>query len=205
MKNNKACSSNHVVAAFDFDGTLITRDSLVPFLIYLQGVFKTYSKLLLLSPYGLGFGLNLISRQQVKERVLKSFIKGMSFSDLLHLGERFANGVLDRFVCQELFKRYQWHKSQGHICILVSASLDFYLTPWAQRHGFHHVISSKLEIDNQGKVTGNLLGKNCWGPEKPKQLIELIGPKDQYTLYAYGDSRGDYELLQLADYSFYKK
>jgi len=33
----------------------------------------------------------------------------------------------------------------------------------------------------------------------------LLGSRDSYTLYAYGDSRGDKELLSAADFSFYKK
>jgi phosphoserine phosphatase len=46
---------------------------------------------------------------------------------------------------------------------------------------------------------------NCFGPEKVARLTKLLGPKNQYTLYAYGDSRGDRELLELADFKYYRE
>jgi phosphatidylglycerophosphatase C len=38
-----------------------------------------------------------------------------------------------------------------------------------------------------------------------RRLETLLGPRDGYTLYAYGDSRGDKALLSAADFPFYKK
>ncbi len=104
----------------------------------------------------------------------------------------------------QAMERLHWHKQQGHDCILVSASLELYLVPWAKRHGFQDILASRLEIDQKGRVTGQLIGKNCWGAEKRRRLIELLGPQKYYQLYAYGDSRGDQELLEIADYPFYR-
>jgi phosphoserine phosphatase len=67
-----------------------------------------------------------------------------------------------------------------------------------------YVLASELAIDSQNCITGKLQGKNCWGEEKVAQLNELFGSKDNYILYAYGNSRGDKELLELADYPFYR-
>lgn len=89
--------------------------------------------------------------------------------------------------------------------MLISASVDTYLVPWAQRVGFDKVATSLLEIDANQCITGRLVGKNCWGPEKVRRLQELVGPKEGYVLYAYGDTRGDRELLQYADHPFYRK
>ena len=87
-------------------------------------------------------------------------------------------------------------------CVLISASIDAYLDPWSKLAGFDHVICSRLETTPAGNVTGRLVGLNCWGPEKVRRLEELFGPLKKYTLYAYGDSRGDKELLAGADYPF---
>ena len=46
------------------------------------------------------------------------------------------------------------------------------------------------------------MGKNCWGTEKVRRLQELVGSKEGYVLYAYGDTRGDRELLEYADHPF---
>jgi phosphatidylglycerophosphatase C len=195
-----------VIAAFDFDGTITKRDTLISFLAFTAGKWQTAKKLLLASPQMIGFALHQVSRQSAKEAILKQFFKGMPYHQLQEMGEAFSRShALSRLVYPAALKRLEWHRSQKHRCILISASLDLYLEPWSIQHGFNDLICSKLEVDQYGIATGHLKGKNCWGPEKERRLIELIGPKENYTLYAYGDSRGDEELLSTADYPFYRK
>jgi phosphoserine phosphatase len=70
---------------------------------------------------------------------------------------------------------------------------------------FDACLSSRLSLDAQGCVTGKLLGSNCWGIEKVARLQDwLQRPRNTYTLYAYGDSRGDLELLAAADHPYYR-
>lgn len=192
------------VAVFDFDNTMTTRDSLVPFLFYVAGPWKTLWKLLLLTPWLLGFLLKISSRQEVKERILTSFFNGISLAELQRLGTTYANYGLDQYVRPAALERLKWHQQNGHRCILISASVDAYLDAWTKRHRFHDLICSELDTDANGIVTGRLKGDNCWGAEKKRRLIELLGPKSQYELYAYGDSRGDHELLDMADHRFYR-
>lgn len=187
------------IAAFDFDGTLTDRDSLVPFLFYRYGRPKTYLKLILLLPSFIAFLVGLLSRQQVKERILTSFFQGTSMQTLRESALGYANTKLDKFIKPDTLQLLRWHQQQGHRCIIISASPDVYLIPWAEKEGIKDVISSRLEVTPEGKITGRLIGKNCWGPEKSRRLLELLGPKKDFYLYAYGDSRGDRELLALAD------
>lgn len=193
-----------IVAAFDFDGTLIDRDSLLPFLFYSNGFFKTIWKLLISSPQLIGFTLGLNSRQVAKESLLTNFFKGMTLDQLNQWSQEYATKQLSNYLRQGALERIKWHQNQGHRCILISASIENYLIPWGQSIGFSDVIASQIEVGPDGHVTGKLRGKNCWGPEKIRRLEQLIGPKEKYTLYAYGDSHGDRELLDMADYAFYR-
>lgn len=193
-----------IVAAFDFDNTLTDRDSLLPFLFYIHGIWKTSYHLALLGPDFARFLIGNLSRQAVKEKILSRFIGNCRFADVQALGQRYADQLLDRYLQSDALKRLVWHQSQGHRCLLVSASLDFYLKPWAMRHGFEEVLCSTLEVTPTGYVTGRLVGLNCWGPEKVRRLLAYLGPKENYQLYVYGDSRGDQEILALADYPFYR-
>jgi phosphatidylglycerophosphatase C len=193
-----------IVAAFDFDNTLTNRDSLLPFLFYMNGFFKTTKGLARLTPVFFAFLLNNLTRQEVKEKILAMFFKGLPYPYLKEWGEKYAKEQLDRYIKPEALARLRWHQQQGHRCVLISASVECYLLPWAKRYGFDEVITSCLEIDEEECVTGHLIGLNCWGEEKCKQLKEKLGPKSHYQLYAYGDSRGDRELLALADYPFYR-
>lgn len=191
-----------VVAAFDFDGTLTYRDSLLPFTIFVRGKWRTTWNLLLELPKLMGFVCKVTSRQTAKEGLLTRFFGGESVEQMHQWGESFAAHCLPLLLRPEAMERFHWHKEQGHRCVLVSASIDAYLTGWAKHVGFDDVICSRLEVTADQRITGRLVGLNCWGPEKTRRLEILLGPKTRYTLYAYGDSRGDQELLALADYPF---
>lgn len=120
-------------------------------------------------------------------------------------GDVFARTVLPSHVRKEAQKRLQWHKDEGHRCVLVSAQIDIYLEAWGKFAGFDDVVCSRMAVDSKGCATGRLVGANCWGPEKVRRLEELLGPRESYTLYAYGDSRGDREMLAIANHAFLKE
>ena len=54
-------------------------------------------------------------------------------------------------------------------------------------------------------MTGNFIGNNCYGQEKVNRLLTSQPDRDEYTLIAFGDSRGDRELLAIADESHFKE
>jgi phosphatidylglycerophosphatase C len=176
------------IAVFDFDHTLTDRDSLLPFLFDMRGFRKTILHLAALTPSFLRYLLGNISRQSIKEKILTRFLGGVLFTELQSFGQHYADHRLDHFLKPQALQRLVWHQAQGHRCILVSASL-----------------ASRLELSSTGNVTGRLIGLNCWGPEKKRRLLNYLGTADQGTLYVYGDSRGDHDLLAIADHPFYRK
>lgn len=192
------------VAAFDFDGTISYCDSLIPFLWTYAGTGKTFKNLALCLPQFLRFLNNKSLRQTAKEHLLEKFLKGNDYELTMQAGQGYADGLLNKLVKPEALERIDWHRSKGHTLALISANLDIYLEPWGKRLGFEHVLASELEIDGRNRITGKLKGKNCWGEEKVLKLEKIFGPKENYVLYAYGNSRGDKELLELADYAFYR-
>ena len=198
-------SAKPVVAAFDFDGTLTRRDTLFPFLLHVAGPTKFSFKVMMLLPTLTGYALGLIRNDIAKVKVLRCFLANMEMATLRQHALQFAEHKLPALLRQEAMQRLAWHRQQGHRCVVVSASLELYLRPWASKAGFNDIIGSRLEELDGGRTSGNLLGENCFGPEKLRRLEALLGSRDGYTLYAYGDSRGDKELLSAADFPFYKK
>ncbi|HIK31300.1 MAG TPA: HAD-IB family hydrolase [Oscillatoriales cyanobacterium M59_W2019_021] len=192
------------IAAFDFDETLTDRDSLFPFLKQVVGTWRFYWGLLVLSPILLAYGLRLIPNWKAKEAVLRYFIGGLSVDRLQTLSQDFARKTISKLLRPEALKRLQWHQKQGHMTILVSASLEVYLQPWAKEIGFDRVLGTQLEI-LENRVTGRIRGKNCHGREKVDRLQDVLGNLSQYSIYAYGDSSGDKQLLEVADYPYYRK
>lgn len=191
------------LAAFDFDGTLTYRDTLIPFLSKVKGPVKLSSDLLMTLPAFLQFFTGQKSRQEVKETLLSRSIGGLDFAECQKIGAGFAAAELEGHLRERALQKLLWHQREGHEVIVISANLNLFLDPWCEKWNLQQMICSRLEED-QGKVSGKLLGLNCWGPEKVRRLLEWAGPKKGFTLFAYGDSRGDRELLNLADYPHFK-
>lgn len=194
-----------VVAAFDFDGTLTHRDTMFPFLLHVAGWSAFVRHVVILAPTLAGYGLGIIRNDVAKARVFTRFLSGMNMVELQHQAEQFAAQKLPGLLRAGAMRRFDWHKKQGHRCVVISASLELYVRPWALSAGFDDVLASRLETGGDGCLTGKLSGENCFGVEKVRRLEALLGARDGYVLYAYGDSRGDRELLSGADHAYYRR
>lgn len=194
-----------MVAAFDFDGTLTYTDTLLPFLHAVVGTRRWIRHLAELTPSLLAYSGGWLSNEAAKQQLLTRFLQGWDLADLEATARRFAQRTLPYLLRRRALQRLAWHQAQEHHCVLVSASLELYLRPWAESVGFTAVLGSRLEQTTSGRVTGRLAGKNCYGEEKLRRLVERLGSRRRYCLYAYGDSRGDRALLEAADYAYYRR
>ena len=188
------------VAAFDFDGTMVPGDSLIPFVWRSSGRARFLRAALrhgprILAATGLGVG----SRDAAKEAFLRSTLRGRPLTDVRKDAEAFAAELEERIHPASL-ARLAWHRAQGHELVLVSASLELYLEPLARKLGFDAVLASRLVVDDD-VLTGDLDGPNVRAHEKVVRLLRWLGG-DRCELWAYGDSAGDRELLALADHGF---
>lgn len=191
------------VAAFDFDGTLTRRDSLLPFLLYAAGPVNFAIKMTKASPALLAYAARLMRNDTAKEKLLRTFLHQRPLADIEAIGTRFARERVPAMLLGDAYARFLWHKGQGHVCVLVSASLVHYLEPWAKSVGFDHVIGSQLASDDNGLVSGRLDGGNCYGEQKASRLRAWLGAREA-IIHAYGDSRGDREMLAMADHPYYR-
>ncbi len=190
------------VAAFDFDGTISTRDSLLPFLFFTKGAIRTLLGLLWLSPYLIFRGFP--DRHGAKERIFTHFFKGVALEEFQKLADLYAETKLTKLIRPKALERIKWHKKQGHRLLIISASVEHYLKPWAKVQGFEAVLATKLATDDH-HLTGKISGRNCRCEEKVKRLDSHLNlPKESYELYAYGDTRGDRELLAFSDHPGYR-
>jgi len=195
--------TEQIVAAFDFDGTLTRKDTFTLFLKEISGQLEYVKKVIRLIPILTGYQMGWINNTLMKEHVLTMFLRGRTLHDLLKLAEQFGQS-LPQYLRPEAVNRLHWHQRQGHLCVIVSASLGLYLRPLQAILQVDHLLASELEIAPTGLITGKLIGGNCYGTEKTRRLQSLLGARETYLLYAYGDSRGDRELLADADSPFYR-
>jgi phosphatidylglycerophosphatase C len=115
---------------------------------------------------------------------------GAAYADFLLNGDRLRPDALDRIA---------EHRERGHRVVIVSASPETYLHPLGQALGVDAALGTRLEVDPDGLLTGRMIGRNCRGPEKVTRLEAWLDGTATESLWAYGDSGGDRELLARAD------
>lgn len=188
------------VAFFDFDGTISFKDSFTDFLRYKNASF--FVKFLLILPFFVLYKLGLFSEHRLKNLALSLVIKGVAKADFSVLCLAYAREVLPSILRPLAVQKLAWHKEQGDLVVIVSASLEEYLSPWCKQNGFE-LIASRLEVCD-GRITGRLAGLNCHGDEKVRRIRKKYDLSGFETIYAYGDTKGDLPMLGLAHESFYK-
>jgi phosphatidylglycerophosphatase C len=192
-----------VLAVFDFDGTLTFADSMVPFLREVAGTGCFWLGLARLMPKFLSFKLGRIDNKTAKEAFFRRFLEGRRLEELEPVIARFLGGRLAGLLNPVALARLRWHQDEGHHVVVVSASPELYLKAWGKSAGISEVLGTRLEIAG-GVLTGRIQGANCHGPEKVARLTEALGSLSQFSLHAYGDSRGDRELLAAAQVRSYR-
>lgn len=186
------------IAAFDFDGTLTTRDTLPLFIIHAKGWRKFICGMLQLIPMLCGYLLGSIPNGEAKQRLFAHFFKGMPYKDFCYYGNIFSDRV-EKVLNFRNFHRLRQHMRQGDSVCIISASIQEWIQPWAKWHGVDKVIATRIETDENGMLTGRFLSPNCNGKEKVRRLLEEEPDRENYYLYAYGDSKGDMPMLEFAD------
>jgi HAD superfamily phosphoserine phosphatase-like hydrolase len=99
-------------------------------------------------------------------------------------------------------EKIRWHQAQGDKVVIVTASMEAWLKKWCEHHGVD-LVATQLEVQ-AGKITGRFATKNCYGMEKVNRIKERYNLPEFGLVYAYGDSRGDKEMLELAAVRHYR-
>ena len=190
------------IAFFDFDGTITTDDSLLKFIRFVVGDSRFLIGLFVLSPILIAYKLKLIPNYKAKQKMLSWFFKGSSEEEFKRIANEYSLNHIEKILRPMAMDKIKWHQEQGHEVVIVSASIECWLKPWCDKQKLE-LIATQLEIKDK-KINGKLKSKNCFGQEKVNRIKEKFNLNECVYIYAYGDSRGDKEMLELANESFYK-
>ena len=188
------------VAAFDVDGTLTVRDCVKPFLLRVGG-WRGVSRALLRKPAASLGAAARRDRDRFKELLVGGVLRGRKVAQVEALGEQFAEQVAAGWLRPDTLARLRWHQRAGHRIVLVSASLGPYLRPLGRHLGVDDVLCAE-PLRAGDEFADGLDGANCRAEEKVRRLDAwLLSQRWQdATVWAYGDSAGDRELLARADH-----
>jgi phosphatidylglycerophosphatase C len=183
------------IAAFDVDGTMTWTDSFMLFLRFVAGRWGFLTRLIGLVPAFLAYVVRLRDRDETKNRLMTAFLKGMSETRYRQLCADFARVAYPIIVRPDALTRLNSHLGVRDEVAFVSASLQDYLMAWAQTLGVETVLATRVEVI-RGILTGRMAGLNCRCAQKVVRIKERFG--DAPIMAAYGDSRGDTEMLAAA-------
>ena len=187
------------IYAFDFDGTLTTKDTLLEFIRFAKGTtafgwgFLRYAHLLVLMKLG------LYPNWKAKQKVFAHFFKDTTIEDFDAICQEFAASSR-HLLRPKGIEAIDQALNEGSEVLIVSASIDNWVQPFFPQV---KVLGTQIEVVD-GKLTGRFLTKNCYGEEKVNRLKAIYPNRQDYHLTAFGDSNGDKELLAFADESHFK-
>lgn len=144
----------------------------------------------------------------------------------------FAGMRIEKFdaLCRDFAEEYQHllrpkgvtlvHEAlvAGAQVFIVSASIDNWVRPFFKVRGLDgvRVLGTQIEVID-GRLTGKFKSNNCYGEEKVHRICEALTTsanaygtlslsfdRAQYEIEAFGDSRGDKEMLAFANKGHYK-
>ena len=191
------------IVVFDFDGTITCKDSLLEFIKYSKGKWQFYGGMLLFSPLLVAMKLKLCPNWKAKQLLFAYFYKGISIEKFNYWGKEFSL-LIDKILCPMAIEALREYKKRGDKTVIISASIENWIKPWAEKEGIDRILSTQIEVD-KGLLTGRFLTANCYGQEKVNRLLAEFPNRNEYRLVAYGDSRGDRELIDFADEGYYNK
>jgi phosphatidylglycerophosphatase C len=185
------------LVAFDFDGTLTSRDSFTAFLRWRFGARAYAAGMLTLVPDGARYVLNR-DRGRLKAAATRRFLAGMARAELEAWAQTFASEQGRGLLRPDALRAWRRWQGEGARLVIVTASPETIVAPIARGLGADALLGTRLAFDGADRLTGGFEGENCRGPEKVRRLRAAFG-EDVRLEAAYGDTDGDKEMLALAD------
>ena len=215
------------IFVFDFDGTITHTDTLLAFIRFACGPVRMCMGFALYAPLLVLMKLKLYPNYKAKQKVFAHFFRGMTLARFDALCTAFAQQGehLLRPAARSFINTV---RSEAYAMAIVSASIDNWVRPFAelylqssnpqdnsqnksQSNPQSHkpslpiiVLGTKVEVDAAGCLTGRFSTPNCYGPEKVRRIEAVWPHREQYDVSAFGDSRGDKEMLAYADQAYFK-
>lgn len=190
------------LAVFDLDGTLLTGDSFLPFLVSYGVRRRRVWPLLVLPVVLVLYVLRLWSDRRAKDRLLRAFFAGQELATIAEHAEWFNRNWVAQHLRPELIARLREHQKAGHRVILLSASPDLYVTAIGRMLGIDEVVATRVATKDE-RCEGRIVGDNCKGQHKVEAITRHLGTDVAPPgSSAYGDSRSDLPILRWAERGF---
>ena len=195
-----SASSASLAALFDVDNTLVPGEACeVRFFRYLWrkrlvGWGELQRSVTWLVRHG-----SRLSIHPLRER--KLYLEGKDPAVIEASAREFFQHEMIGLLSAKGRERLEAHRQSGHQLILVSGAPDFLITPLAEVLNEPTLFAARLER-REGVYTGEVIPPLPYGKGKRELIVSHAKEKglDLASSFAYGDSPGDIEILELVGY-----
>ena len=182
------------LAIFDFDGTMISGDSIIRYTAYaMRRGYEPWRKIIPRLWQGLKAVCGLMSATEGKSRAL-SFLARMSREEQNEFNRAFCRDILMPRIFPKALDRMEAHRREGLRILLVSASPDAYISHLKDFLPVDAIIASPT--DERGRVSSSTRGE-----EKVRRVREWAAGQDTQIDWAgsfsYGNSANDLPVMRL--------
>ena len=158
-----------VIAAFDVDGTLTTRDCVRPFLERAAGRRRLVTSMLR-RPFATVAAAVRRDRDRFKEIIVGGSLRGKLIADVERSGEQFAQYVLVNWLRPDTLRRLRWHQQQrapdrDRVGVAGGLPAAAGAAPRHRRRAVH-----RLDAIGGDRYGDRLDGPNCRAAEKSRRL-----------------------------------
>lgn len=189
------CSMTRGVAFFDFDGTLVKGDSLIPYLGYVAGwpkMIAAFAKSVASPEKG-----HPDTRTGIKSALLKRTLAGVPYEEARAAASKLAPLKIWKPLTHKALLK---HKADGFTIVVATGALELYIHQLLEELPVDLVIATEMEVKD-GILTGAIQGGNCVRQEKARRVeayLKTHGPFD--VTYGYGNAPHDLPMLALLDH-----
>lgn len=181
---------------FDFDGTLTRNDTFLDFHVTRFGLLRVGAAM------AAGVCRGALARDAVKEAFTGNLWTGARHEDYLSAARSYAESRVEKNLLPKAMSAFTRHLESGDDVYIVTASFRDWVGFWAQRYGVP-VIGTELGVSG-GVLTGRFSTPNCRGAEKVRRIRAEVDLSAYSKIYAYGNSEGDRQMLDIADEAVYR-
>lgn len=146
-----------------------------------------------------------VSKRTHERNAFFAFFKGVPLAEFDAVCREFARAD-SHIMRPDGMAAVRMAAAGGAQVLIVSASIDNWVAPFFESMGNASplVVGTRVESKKE-RLTGRFLTPNCYGAEKVRRIKSILKePRDNYFITAFGDSRGDKEMFEYADKSYYR-
>lgn len=189
----------HIAAFFDVDGTIVAGfTALVHSRRRLRSREVRIAEALRLATTAIEFQVGRAGFDKLITDGARA-LAGQLEADLDAVGERIFREDIADLLYPETRALVRAHQSRGHTVVICSSATSMQVEPVADHLGIEHVVCNRFVVDDEGRVTGEVVPPIIWGEGKATaaQRFAAEHELDLGQAWFYADGDEDVALMHL--------